>query len=188
MADLHSLVVDPVPFLTSPDAEIRRLAVSACSGRLPDGPAAAIEQMLDGDPDSRVRAEAAEVLAELGPEALEPLLRATTDQEGVVREAVATGLGELTDPAALPWLLNAAAGDPEKLVREAAVAALGAIGDESAVPLLLDLITSGPPQVRRRSVVALSVFDSPEIEAAIKQARQDRNPMVREAAEMVVGH
>jgi hypothetical protein len=31
------------------------------------------------------------------------------------------------------------------------------------------------------------VFDSPQIEAAIRVARDDRNPMVREAAEMVIG-
>jgi HEAT repeat protein len=150
--------------------------------------AAALEQLLANDPEPRVRAEAAEVLAEAGKAALEPLLRATGDEDGIVREAVATGFGELADPVALPWLMSAAAGDPEKLVREAAVAALGAIGDKGAVPLLLELIGNGPPQVRRRSVVALSVFDGPEIEAAIRLAREDRNPMVREAAEMVVGH
>ncbi len=92
------------------------------------------------------------------------------------------------DRAAVDWLLKAAEADDEKLVREAAVAALGAIGDDRAVPLLLELVGSAPPQVRRRSVVALSVFDGPEIEAAIRAAKDDRNPMVREAAEMVVGH
>lgn len=191
MADLHHLVAAPVGYLADPDPKVRRLAVSACVGRLDAVAIDAIKKLLASDPDARVRAEAAEVIAGAGIDVMTDLAAASSDVEGVVREAVATAYGELAGNAevtlAVPWLLAAAAGDPEKLVREAAVAALGAIGDERAVPLLLDLVASGPPQVRRRSVVALSVFDGPEIEAAIKDARQDRNPMVREAAEMVYG-
>lgn len=188
VTDLHRLVAAPLDFVADDDPRTRRLAISACSGRV-DGPVrAALETALATDPDPRVRAEAAEVISEAGPVVLETLLAATADPEGVVREAVATGLGELERDEALPWLLGAAAGDTDKLVREAAVAALGAIGDERAVPLLLELVSNGPPQVRRRSVVALSVFDGPNVEAAIHAARDDRNPMVREAAQMVVGH
>jgi hypothetical protein len=35
--------------------------------------------------------------------------------------------------------------------------------------------------------VALTVFDDPAIEPALRTATDDRNPMVREVAEMVVG-
>ncbi len=187
MPDLPDLVASPAAYFANTDPAVRRLAVSACSGRLTGAVSAAVARLLTTDPNARVRAEAAEVLAETGPEALDPLLAAAKDDAGVVREAVATGLGELADTAALPWLMDAAATDAEKLVREAAVAALGAIGDERAVPLLLELVATGPPQVRRRCVVALSVFDGPAIEAAVRTARDDRNPMVREAAEMVIG-
>lgn len=185
MTDLPSLVKDPAPFLTHADADIRRLAISACSGRVTASVAGHLTELLAADPNARVRAEAAEVLSEVGSSALAPLLAATKDPAAVVREAIATGLGELEDSAALPWLLEAAAHDQDKLVREASVAALGAIADEAAVALLLQLVTDGPPQVRRRCVVALSVFEGPQIEAAIRAARDDRNPMVREAAEMV---
>ena len=84
-------------------------------------------------------------------------------------------------------MIDAARGHTDRLVREAAVAALGACGDERALPILLDLVANGPPQIRRRSVVALTVFDDPAVEPAIRAALEDRNPMVREAAEMVVG-
>ncbi len=187
MPDPHALVANPAEYLGDADATIRRLAVSACSGNVTAQVAVILKHILEADGDARVRAEAAEVLAEIGGPALEALLQAASDNSGIVREAVATGFGELADRTTLPWLLDAAANDTEKLVREAAVAALGAIGDERAVPLLLDLVVTGPPQVRRRCVVALSVFDGPEIEAAIRAARDDRNPMVREAAEMVIG-
>ena len=72
-------------------------------------------------------------------------------------------------------------------VREAAVAALGATGEVQALPTLLRLVASGPPQVRRRCVAALTVFDGEEVETALRHAATDRNPMVREAAELVVG-
>jgi HEAT repeat protein len=134
-----------------------------------------------------VRAEAAEALGRLGTAALEPLLEATADPDPVVVEAVATALGEVADPGAVDWLMSAARGSADRLVREAAVAALGAVGDPAAVPLLVELAGKAPPQLRRRSVVALTVFDGPEVEAAIAGALRDRNPMVREAAEMVMG-
>ena len=188
MADLHHLVAAPLDYISDGDAKVRRLAVSACSGRL-DAPAiAALRKVLSEDDDARVRAEAAEVLSQAGRAVFGDLIEAISDGDGIVREAAATGLGEIEDARAVDWLMSAAQEDSEKLVREAAVAALGAIGDERAVPLLLELVTSAAPQVRRRSVVALSVFDGPEVESAITAAKDDRNPMVREAAQMVFGH
>jgi HEAT repeat protein len=105
-----------------------------------------------------------------------------------VREAVVTALGEIASPSSVPQLLRHATDtDEDSLVREAAVAALGSIADVAAVPALLELVGSGPPQIRRRCVAALSVFDGVEVENALLAAAEDRNPMVREAAEMVVG-
>ena len=185
---LAALTADPTAYLSDPDPIARRLAVSASFGDASDpGVSAQLVELLVHDPEPRVRAEAAEALGAAGPTALEPLLAATSDPDAIVVEAVATGLGELEDPVAVPWLIEAARTHDDRLVREAAVAALGATGDPRALPALLDLIASGPPQVRRRCVVALTVFDGDEVEAAIRAAAVDRNPMVREAAEMVVG-
>ena len=185
---LAELVDDPVAFFGDPDPDIRRLAVSACANRAEgDVVVEGLAHLLATDEEARVRAEAAEVLGAAGDAAKPALMAATGDSDAIVREAVATGLGELEDPEAVPWLLTAATDDDDRLVREAAVAALGAIGDERAVPTLLSLVAEAPPQIRRRSVVALTVFDGEEIEAAIRAAAADRNPMVREAAEMVVG-
>ncbi len=187
-ANLVKLGIDPVPFFEHDDSSIRRLAIASCSAIL-DRPGIyeALEKRLAQDPTPRVRAEAAEMIGLSSRTSIKALLSAGDDSEPVVVEAVATALGELGDPEAVQWLIDTALNHSDGLVREAAVASLGAIGDDRALPALLELVSKAPPQVRRRSVAALTVFDCPEVEVAIVAARNDRNPMVREAAEMVVG-
>lgn len=184
--DLQALIEDPAAYLADDRAEVRRLAASLLPRTAaPAEVAAALGEMAKTDPAAAVRAAAAEALAAAGDPA--PLLALASDDSPEVREAVAYALGEIGDGAAAPWLSAAAGGDPDDGVREAAVAALGAIGDDSCLPLLIGLSSSAPPKVRRRAVVALSAFESPAAVAAITAALADRNPMVKEVAEMVVG-
>ncbi|NNF70047.1 MAG: hypothetical protein HKN01_09765 [Acidimicrobiia bacterium] len=189
---LEDLLDDPVGALGHADPAVRRLAISALVGRMRERDIFDAVAALAGHDDSeRVRAEATEAIGHcdgaLTPDALSALEVIRDDESALIVEAAATAYGELTDPQPLPWLIDLASGDGDSMAREAAVAALGAIGDERAVSTLIALATSGPPQVRRRSMVALSVFDGPEVEAAVRSGLEDRNPMVREAAEMVVG-
>jgi HEAT repeat protein len=185
--DLAALIDDPLPYLTANDASLRRLAVSACADRADEPAVAAGLVPLLADPETAVRTEAIEVLAAAGSAPVDTMIELLDDPEDRIAEAAATALGEMATGTAVPALLALAGGGRDRLVREAAVAALGAIGDPRAVPTLLDLIRSGPPQVRRRAVVAVTVFDDPSIEQALVAARSDRNPMVREVAEMIVG-
>jgi HEAT repeat protein len=179
------MVARPGVALDSPDPTIRRLAVAAAVADPCLHPQ--LVAMLRNDPEPLVRRECAEVLGLIDLEDHAALVSALADTNAQVREAAVTALGELESASAAPRLLALAHQDPDNLVREAAVAALGAIGDVAALPTLLELIRNGPPQVRRRCVAALTVFDGPEVEAALRSAASDRNPMVREAAEMVVG-
>jgi HEAT repeat protein len=191
--DLAALTTDPIAYLDDPDPEIRRLAVTLATATDPrvdidDGIVDRLLEMMTADASPRVRAEAAEALGNTAGDVVEPLLSAASaDDAPIVVEAAATALGEIGDRAAVPWLIDAAAHHPDRLVREAAVASLGAIGDERARITLLDLVANGPPQIRRRSVAALTVFDGDDVETALRAALADRNPMVREAAEMVMG-
>jgi HEAT repeat protein len=185
-SELAALLNDPTQFLAASNAETRRIAVAASlthpalRGRL--------TEMMTRDPDSRVRRECAEVLGLAAGTDHLIVERALQDDVAEVREAAVTALGEIAAPDSTPILIARAADqDEDKLVREAAVAALGAIGDPIALPTLLNLVVSGPPQIRRRCVAALTVFDGDNVEAALRAAAVDRNPMVREAAEMVVG-
>lgn len=173
---------DPLPSLTHQDPQVRRLAVSVCSVE-PDRYVGELSEIAVSDDDAAVRALAVEALGMAG----ERVAPARADTDPTVREAAATAEGEIASADAVAWLIEAARNDDDQLVREAAVAALGAVGDAEAIPALLDLVVDGPPRVRRRAVVALTVFEDPAIEPAIRAAARDRNPGVREAAEMVVG-
>ena len=184
-AILAGLIADPTSALDSPDPAVRRLAVAAAISH-PELLSRVVE-LLGNDPAPIVRRECAETLGLAAVDDHAPLLTALGDADPMVREAAVTALGELEAASAMPRLIARALRDPDNLVREAAVAALGAIGDPAAAPTLIELIRSGPPQVRRRCVAALTVFEGSEVEAALRSAATDRNPMVREAAEMVVG-
>ncbi len=184
---LFALIGNPEPFLAHDDAVIRRLAVSV-SAVAPEDYVAQLRRLASEDPDPTVRAVAVEALGGCTEDDVsETLASAREDGDALVREAAATAYGELADPNAVDWLIDRAHHDDDRLVREAAVAALGAIGDDRALPTLLGLVEEGPPRVRRRAVVALTVFDDPAVEPAIRAAANDRNPGVREAAQMVVG-
>ncbi|MST32935.1 HEAT repeat domain-containing protein, partial [Acidimicrobiaceae bacterium USS-CC1] len=43
--------------------------------------------------------------------------------------------------------------------------------------------TTDKPAVRRRAVLALAPFEGPEVDAALRQALEDRDWQVRQAAE-----
>ena len=183
---LRDVLADPGSQLSAADPGVRRIAVAAAIDH-PDL-TERLSSMLATDPDATVRRECAEVLGRSKRGTFEMLAAACADDSAQVREAAVTALGELEATDGVSLLVEfAIEADEDKLVREAAVAALGAIGDERAIPVLLDLIASAAPQIRRRCVPALSVFDGDEVEAALRRAASDRNPMVREAAEMVVG-
>lgn len=176
---------DPLTALSNSDARVRRVAIAAAAGLSGEDTTSAIVERLT-DPDENVRAEAVEVLGErrVAAAIIEPAL---TDSSARVVEAAATALGEIADPDSVPRLMDIAATHEELLVREAAIAALGAIGDPAGLPLLIDVVKTGKPQLRRRAVVALTAFDGPEVEAALAMAGLDRNPMVREVADMLLG-
>lgn len=184
--DLVRLVADPASFLNHDDPVLRRMATTALSTVIDDATFDTVVGLLQ-DEDPSVRAAAAEKLGTCGHRALPALRNPEHDPEPKVREAVVTAYGAIGASGAIEWLVEVARKDPDRTVREAAAAALGAIGDDRAIDPLLEFIASGPPQVRRRALAAITVFDDPRIEPAIKRAAFDRNPGVREAAEMIVG-
>ena len=64
---LVRLLDEPVPYLDHPDTEVRRLAISVCTGSgLTDEAVVVISRLAEGDSDGAVRAMAAEALGGAG--------------------------------------------------------------------------------------------------------------------------
>lgn len=135
------------------------------------------------DPAAGVRRRAAELAVGIAGVDLRPLL---ADPEDLVAEAAAWALGERRDRSAVAELARVTTGHDNPLCREAAVAALGAIGDDQGLPAIL-AAGRDRPAVRRRAVIALAAFEGPAVETALRQARQDRDWQVRQAAEDLLG-
>ena len=133
------------------------------------------------DEHPMVRRRAAELGASEPAVALVPLL---DDADHSVVEAAAWALGERSSPEAgsVEALARVTTSHPEPLCREAAVAALGALGDPGGLPAVL-AACGDRATVRRRAVLALAPFDGPEVDAALEQAKTDRDWQVRQAAE-----
>ena len=142
-----------------------------------------------GDPSPVVRRRGAEAAwrAGLAADDVARLVEGRlADKDAAVVEAAAFALGELRSHAACPALARVAAGHPDPLCRESAVAALGAIGDPSSLGVILAALTDRPP-IRRRAVLALALYEGPEVDTAIEAARSDRDWQVRQAAEDLSG-
>lgn len=175
---------------TAADPSVRRLALSALLrlGRL-DG-----ERLIPffEDGESSIRRRAAELAPRVpNSKLLEPALRGLLDDEAMNAEMAAFALGEVgsadgveLDPETVAALERVAREHDDPLCREAAVAALGALhtGLDTILHACSDRAT-----VRRRAIIALSPFDGPEVDAALRKALDDRDWQVRQAAEDLLG-
>ncbi|NNC79323.1 MAG: hypothetical protein HKN94_04135 [Acidimicrobiales bacterium] len=166
-------------FADDADPSIRRLAISSLDrvGRLLD---ADLREILK-DPDRDVRCRALELAHRRTKIKLDDLLN---DEDDLVVETCCWALGERPKSSASTRasLATIATEHQVPICREAAIAALGAIGHDDG----LDAILQGMDDkatVRRRAVLALAPFEDPRAAAALKEALNDRDRQVRQAAE-----
>jgi HEAT repeat protein len=110
------------------------------------------------------------------------LTRALADPDPLVAVGAAWFVGERRRAVAVPGLVALATSHDDARCREAAVAALGAIGDPAGLDAVLAALADRPT-VRRRATVALAGFDDPRVEPALRQAAEDRDWQVRQAAD-----
>jgi len=173
-AAARALLSDPLP-------EVRATALGALARMGAAGEADLAAAV--ADPAAAVRRRACEVAGGLPGVAVD-LLPLLADPDHSVVEVAAWALGEQEDAGTgeVEALAAMATGHPDTLCREAAVAALGAIGDHRGLPAIL-AATADKATVRRRAVIALAPFCGPEVDAALAQARRDRDWQVRQAAE-----
>lgn len=117
------------------------------------------------------------------------------DPEAFVVEVAAFSCGELDSsahrigaglvPPMVARLCAVAEGHNDPLCRESAVAALGAIGDPAGLPTII-AACSDKPAIRRRAVIALTPFDGPGVDEALRLALEDRDWQVRQFAEDIL--
>ena len=92
-----------------------------------------LTEILLNDEDEAVRASAAEELGDLGDQrAIDPLIKALSDNNARVRESVALALGEIGGKSVIPRLMDAL-GDKDEDVRDAAAKALGEINERLGI-------------------------------------------------------
>jgi HEAT repeat protein len=139
------------------------------------------------DESPTVRRRAVEVALEVrgkGSRSALPaaLTRALADPDPLVAVGAAWFVGERRNADAVPNLVVLATRHDDARCREAAVAALGAIGAPAGLDAVLAALADRPT-VRRRATVALAGFDDPRVEPALRQAADDRDWQVRQAAD-----
>lgn len=167
------------------DPAVRATALNALrrAGALKEGDLASA--MVDPSPVVRRRAAQVVAAASRDPVPIRvPLADLLDDADPSVVEVAAWASGELAppEPGVVARLAALAGGHEDALVREAAVAALGAIGEVDGLPAVLAAM-GDKATVRRRAVIALAAFEGPEVDAALDEARSDRDWQVRQAAE-----
>ncbi len=136
------------------------------------------------DADVDVRRDALQQLAHatLDDDAgvLDDVVALLDDDDDLVVDAAAFALGEHLYVAAVDALCRVASEHGDARCRESAIASLGAMGDDRARLTVINALNDKPP-VRRRAVVALSNFEGPDIDEALKRAGDDRDWQVRSA-------
>jgi HEAT repeat protein len=117
---------------------------------------ALIMALMSNSPD--VRSESIESLAAIGPPAVPRLIESLSSANALIRQGVATALGEIipVSEATVPALVDALHDSSEEVSQEAA-SALATLGPAaaSAVPSLIEALRDDNPITRVRACVAL---------------------------------
>ncbi len=150
---------------------------------------ALLRQLLREDPETDVRAAAADAIAALKLTAayddLMAAYAAATAPDGwLLRFSIVAALGELGDRRARDFLLQTLAGD-NSLLALAALGALGDLGDREVLPQLLALVHHEDWQMRHRLVQVVVALggDRPTLE----RLASDPVPEVAAAATQALG-
>lgn len=169
--------------LRSPAAEVRRAAVAAW-GQATVGPLPVEAFDLRSDPAPTVRIQALDVIVERRPnEAFDILTAALSDQDILVREAAALGLGRLGEAAACARLKPLLDDSSERL-RAAALTALAQLGDDEAVLAAADNTSW---LARGAAADALAEKVTPEAATVLARLAADASGHVRQHAVQTLG-
>ena len=125
------------------------------------------------DGDWQVREAAVEAVAEVGPPAVDMLIRYVRDWES--RKYVLRALGKINDERVLEPLLSYLKSDEFKDDATRALVALGS----PAVPKLIEALASGEDFVKKQAILALGDIADPQAVDPLIALLQDDDWMVR---------
>ncbi len=92
----------------------------------------------------------------------------------VLRQEIVDSMGEIADPAFLPYLIESVEAVQPAAIRQTAVRALGRIGDPNQIPLVLRMLSGDPdPGVREAAAEALGRLGSGQEVLAALRSRLD---------------
>lgn len=168
---------------------VRRAALEGL-GRLRHGDVipVLINALSDGVYD--VGAVAGRALVGMGPDAVEPLIRALTSSGGVARLHAVKVLGEIKDERAIPYLIDCLKDGDTFLgsIKEQARDALLNFNEKAMEPLL-EALTGGDPLLRPRIIEIAKYYLDVRFHKHILEMVNDPDPAVRKRAiEAVVLH
>jgi len=143
-----------------------------------------LDRLEGGSPHQQ--AAAADALAYVRKANPEPLLRALSNPDALVRQSAAEALGHLGYHQVVPRFITLLA-DESPWVRRAAARALGHASDTSAVPPLSQRLTDESPLVRRSAAYALGAMRAREAVSALIATLDDPDPQVRRNAAWGLG-
>ena len=175
-----------IPFLSSPDHEVRQQASLALI-EMGDAAVAPVVASLDSASDSLAYI-GAQILGRIGSSRAIFRLRelAQRDNPYVRREAV-TALGQTGHRPLVPVLADFLAVDDDTAVRVAAAKSLATLRDTLAVPPLLAALRDTAAGVRQQSLISLQHLWSPRVEAAVRRSLRDPDETVRFIAAQMLG-
>lgn len=184
----NAIVVPLLANLTQDSEFIVRSFVAMGLGnkRTPEGYKLLLE-MMKGDNDYNVRAEAANSLSKFAEQSIPDLIEAfRLDENWLVRRSILAAMVDIAPPQKLLEICTCGLVGEDPTVREAAVAALrvlaGTEKETEALQQLLALVSSESDRMRAVVAQALKHFDAPQAKAALSYLSKDENPQVAVAA------
>ena len=142
---------------------------------------ASIDELIKqlSDRNTKTRLDAANELAKLGTEAIEPVKKLMANPDFTIRRIAAYILGKINEPATVEILVEAL-GDDNPDVRKSAAQALNRLG-KVAIPLLIRALGNISKDVRASAVWALSKVGETAI-APLLAKMEDPEKNTRESA------
>lgn len=140
-------------------------------------------EMMKGDRDPNVRAEAANSLSYYGEVSIPHLLSMfKQDEHWLIRRSILAAFVDLNTPAELLEVAQIGIAGDDLSIRESSIDCLGILSDtekaDQALSELLSLVDNESWRIRWRVAKALSRFDKPSATEALNKLREDPDHLV----------